>query len=821
MSTQYFCSNKDRAKIIQAKKIVNGIDYLEVTPGNQRELKVYFLLDLPGQPGGVPASPVLQKENIFIEGGVRITNITVDTILAAGKLLTITTDAAGDFSTYTLKIGRSNTEKDIPPAGFDQQLSAIDFSFKIDCPNEFDCKTENECPPETAEEPVISYLAKDFSSFNRLMLDRLSIIMPDWKERNAADLQIAMVELLAYVGDHLSYYQDAVATESYLHTARRRISLKRHARLLDYYAHDGCNARTWVFIEVKENGADDGDIMKKGQLLMTAGDGEKSTVKPEEQERFINEKDPVVFETMHDILLNSAHNRISFYTWGDTNCCLPKGAVKATLRDNLQIDSPLSSPLSPPVAQSVSLKKGDVLLFEEVYSPESGTKGDADRNHRHAVRLKSVKPGLLDNLTGESIINIEWYEEDALPFALCLTSPVVNEDEAMPSVYEKSVARGNIVLADHGLTKNNVALIPAAASSEETYYPRITTLNNTVREEYNHSIAKTQPAASTLVQEAQLSLPAITLVYDKQPWLPVKDLLGSDRFSMEFVGEMEQDGITYLRFGDDIAGKKPPAEITPAVTTRVGNGKEGNIGADALNTIVWSSDGIQQVRNPLPATGGTDAETMEEIRQFAPQAFRTQERAVTAADYVAKTELHPEVQKAAAKFYWTGSWYTVYIIIDRKGGLDIDDAFKEEIRLHLEQYRMAGYDLEIRPPRYVPLHIVLFICVKEGYFKSDVKKELLRAFSSTVSSGNTKGFFHPDNFTFGQALYLSAVYKKAMEIAGVGSVDVQLFKRWTGLQGNEIKDGILKPGELEILRLDNDASLPENGKIDFIMSGGL
>jgi hypothetical protein len=209
------------------------------------------------------------------------------------------------------------------------------------------------------------------------------------------------------------------------------------------------------------------------------------------------------------------------------------------------------------------------------------------------------------------------------------------------------------------------------------------------------------------------------------------------------------------------------------------------------------------------------------VRQFAPQAFRTQERAVTEADYVQKTEMHPEVQKAAAKFYWTGSWYTVYIIIDRKGGLDIDDAFKETIRLHLEQYRMAGYDLEIRQPRYVPLHIIINVCVKPGYFKNEVKKNLLQVFSSGVVAGGANGFFHPDNFTFGQSLYLSHIYKEAMAIAGVASIEVKQFKRWAKNPGTELKDGLLKPSELEILRLDNDPSLPENGKIEFILSGGL
>ena len=45
-----------------------------------------------------------------------------------------------------------------------------------------------------------------------------------------SDLQVALVELMAYAGDRLSYYQDAVATEAYLGTARKRISVRRHAQ---------------------------------------------------------------------------------------------------------------------------------------------------------------------------------------------------------------------------------------------------------------------------------------------------------------------------------------------------------------------------------------------------------------------------------------------------------------------------------------------------------------------------------------------------------------------------------------------------------------
>src|SRR6185436_19261624 len=116
-----------------------------------------------------------------------------------------------------------------------------------------DCKPRPDCPPPQRSEPDINYLARDYASFRQLILDRLAVIMPDWRERHVPDIGVMLVEVLAYVADYLSYYQDAVATEAYLDTARQRISVRRHARLVDYVLHEGCNARAWVFVQVSSD----------------------------------------------------------------------------------------------------------------------------------------------------------------------------------------------------------------------------------------------------------------------------------------------------------------------------------------------------------------------------------------------------------------------------------------------------------------------------------------------------------------------------------------------------------------------------------------
>jgi hypothetical protein len=65
------------------------------------------------------------------------------------------------------------------------------------------------------------------------------------------------------------------------------------------------------------------------------------------------------------------------------------------------------------------------------------------------------------------------------------------------------------------------------------------------------------------------------------------------------------------------------------------------------------------------------------------------------------------------------------------------------------------------------------------------------------------------------------MYETAMGIAGVAWVEVKLFRRWGKLPVQEIENGVLIPGTLEVIRLDNDPNFPENGKIDFNMEGGL
>ena len=175
---------------------VNGMDYLEIVSFDQRQIDVFFVHPLPGQTDGIPAAAALSKANFRIEGGDRITGIRVTEIIATtGNRIRLQVNAAGDFSAYVLRLVRDSADA-APPTGFDPQLASVEFLFKAGCPSIFDCAPVHLCPPEQREEPRIDYLAKDYAGFRRVMLDRLSALMPEWQDRSPADPYVAMVEAL-------------------------------------------------------------------------------------------------------------------------------------------------------------------------------------------------------------------------------------------------------------------------------------------------------------------------------------------------------------------------------------------------------------------------------------------------------------------------------------------------------------------------------------------------------------------------------------------------------------------------------------------------
>ncbi|HEY5958844.1 MAG TPA: putative baseplate assembly protein, partial [Polyangiaceae bacterium] len=340
-----------------------------------------------------------------------------------------------------------------------------------------------------------------------------------------------------------------------------------------------------------------------------------------------------------------------------------------------------------------------------------------------------------------------------------------------------------------------------------------------------------------LTCDVRSAKPAIALFVEfptgRELWTAVPDLLDSPALARHFVAEIDNDGLTQLRFGDGEYGREVAGARRFEVVYRIGNGTAGNVGAESIAHVALPgpANWLESLRNPLAAAGGTAPETIEEVRRLAPQAFRAEQfRAVTEDDYARAAERLHEVSSAVAAFRWTGSWYTVFVGIDpvdpadlvqtSEGRTVLSETLEATVRAFLERYRMVGYDLEIRSPEFVALELELELCVSRDHFRAEVAQAVRLALSNRVLPDGTKGFFHPDHFTFGQDVYVSTLYAAVERVEGVDSVSIVTFRRNGQRDNGELTKGILPVGPWEIARLDNDPNFAENGVLRITTLGG-
>jgi hypothetical protein len=928
------CRDEQRKADVRSRE-GNGIDYIEVSD-DQRTLTVYFLRRAPED---------IDSANVRIDGGLRIQQIQVTSIRLCvlddpekDDCMQVDVDRPGDYSTYTLRLvelDKQGQPTDIPLTGFDPKYAQVDFSFKVGCPSDLDCKTTPSCPPPATVTPEINYLAKDYASFRQLIFDRLAVTIPNWKEQHVPDEGVALVELLAYVADYLSYYQDAVATEAYLNTARKRISVRRHARLIDYAMHEGCNARALVQLQTDDVADPPIDPAKIYFVSGYEGPARGTTLTLDDlaaaQSTQYEVFEPVATDS---IQIYQAHDQISFYTWGNQVCCLRAGATRAALLDQVPGPKPAAGaassnaalagkqadqdeyyppkkgkenpPPPPPAPRILHLQAGDILIFEEALGPDTGVAADADSTHRHPVRLTHVRQSV-DPLYGTEILEVQWSAADALPFELCLSS--IGPAPGCALLSDVSVARGNIVLVDNGMRipDERLGTVPAAETKDtcedvqravETvaqpanFQPTLQQTPITFRQD----VQTFHPAAVLLIQDPRGAKPCIWVTsipplpdgsgplfsfdeltdpqalavrlakpqdegsrflrahysaqvlqeldkYDpstplSQPlavallaqikpllrsWTPQPDLLSSHDSDFHFVAEIDDDGIAHLRFGEGELGRAPEAGESFSATYRIGNGIAGNVGSEAIDRVVFRTGAIPGIRprNPLSAQGGVEPEPIAEVQSFAPGTFRKQlERAITADDYARLAERNPKVQRAAATLLWTGNHFEAHVAIDPLGTETPDPQMLAEIQGHVHRYRRVGHDVIVVPATYVSLYISMTICVLPNYLRGHVEAALLDVFSDRVLASEARGFFHPDNLTFGDNIYLSKLVAAAQSVTGVQSVVVNRLERLFQGANGEIESGVLEIGALEVARLDNDPSVPENGTLVLTLRGG-
>ena len=94
----------------------------------------------------------------------------------------------------------------------------------------------------------VDYTDKDFDALRARLIALIKSVFPDWTDFDVASFGNLLVELYAYVGDVLTFYQDNLARESRLVTATQRKSVMALAKMLGYRLQgaQAATAEVWL-----------------------------------------------------------------------------------------------------------------------------------------------------------------------------------------------------------------------------------------------------------------------------------------------------------------------------------------------------------------------------------------------------------------------------------------------------------------------------------------------------------------------------------------------------------------------------------------------
>jgi predicted phage baseplate assembly protein len=322
--------------------------------------------------------------------------------------------------------------------------------------------------------------------------------------------------------------------------------------------------------------------------------------------------------------------------------------------------------------------------------------------------------------------------------------------------YERSSVRifGNVVPATNGETRTevlgsgdgSVALQQfTLKSSPLTYVP-----------------VPTQAGVQSTLQVAVNGL----------PWTENDDFDSLGPTDRAFVTRQDNAGNTTVMFGDGVHGARLPTGTENVVATyRVGIGQSGNVAANLLTLLANKPLGVRSVTNPLPATGGADAENLEQGRSNVPLAAAALDRIVTAADYAAVARTFAGVAKAAATAL-PGSPPIVAVTIaaDADEPIDVNSPVIVNLESTLLDQGSPEIKVVVAPRTLLVLVLSADVTLQPGFQWETVAPAIRAALLATF------GF---DQRDLEQTAYRSEAIAAIVGVSGVANVDIVVFEGFT------------------------------------------
>jgi hypothetical protein len=244
-----------------------------------------------------------------------------------------------------------------------------------------------------------------------------------------------------------------------------------------------------------------------------------------------------------------------------------------------------------------------------------------------------------------------------------------------------------------------------------------------------------------------------------------------------------------------------PSNTTLTVRYLTGGGASANVNTGQLTTLSNSTVNFQNtgltestantvfnslsVVNPIAATGGSDGDSVEEIRQNSVSQFQTQLRNVTADDYLVRALSMPSrygvvskafIEKTKLQNIQAGeipSTLDLYILSQNSDGnlSNASTALKQNLQTYLSTYRVIGDSINIKNAFYINIAVNFEITVRPNFNNNDVLRRCLT---------ELQAYFNLNNWQINEPILKKEILLLLDKVQGVQTVKKVEFTNKVG-----------------------------------------
>lgn len=242
--------------------------------------------------------------------------------------------------------------------------------------------------------------------------------------------------------------------------------------------------------------------------------------------------------------------------------------------------------------------------------------------------------------------------------------------------------------------------------------------------------------------------------------------LSTDR---NFISKTDDESKTTVIFGNGKEGARPPTGIENIKSEyRNGIGKPGSVKAGQISLLVTKPLGVNEVINPLRASGGADKEDRDQARKNAPLAVKALDRLVSVQDYEDFFRTYAGIGKARAEELSDGRRQLVHVTIAGADDIPMDessDLFRN-LRQALSDFGNPHQPIELAVRELMLIVLSARVRILPDHQWEPVVTQVRARLLDALSFGRRE---------LGQDVLLSEVISVIQGVRGVAYVDVDAF----------------------------------------------